>query len=99
MRVASFIISSRKCLTASAWSLAYRVLRFRAIPKIAMAGISGKTAKSRFIEGRNCHGKTGGLGYRAWLESVRHQRSECAEHEPDQHRPQRGRLHGQRAGI
>jgi hypothetical protein len=29
---------------------AYRVLRFRAIPKIAMAGISGRK-KSGFIEG------------------------------------------------
>jgi hypothetical protein len=33
-------------LTASPWPFAYRVLRFRAIPKIAMAAISGTTAKN-----------------------------------------------------
>jgi hypothetical protein len=43
MRVASFIVSSPGCLTAFAFG--YRFPSFRAIPKIAMAGISGKHAE------------------------------------------------------
>src|ERR1019366_10233352 len=46
MRVASFMVSSRECVTASPWPLAYRFPSFHAIPKIAMAGISGKRSRN-----------------------------------------------------
>src|SRR5580698_3980284 len=47
MRVASFMVSSRECLTASPCPFAYRFPSFRAIPKIAMAGIAGRRADDR----------------------------------------------------
>jgi hypothetical protein len=39
-------ILPKECLTALPWPFAYRVPSFHAIPKIVMAGITGKKAKN-----------------------------------------------------